>query len=439
MKKIGLFLLLLITLQTTAQIRVCQLPQTSTGTVHDWIIKEDSTCVGTRKITVQDFMTAYGITSSSSGSVASFSSGNLSPLFTTSVANSTTNPALSFSLSSVAAHKWYGNATGSSGVPSFSSMDTTEIANFSSKVRGLFTGYSPVSYSNGGISVDTSAGGSHLATQYYVSQHSGSGSITSITASAPLTGGTITTSGTIGVDTSAGGSHLATQYYVDSHSGGGGDMTKAVYDPAGQEIQVLVTPFLNAKAIFSVDQIQAFDIYTFGVEAQTYIIDNSGVTPLPSGIERIVIKATTGSSGVIQWDNIVEAYVTSVQRYIICQYDVATNTIQGEYVLWAGYLSQSGGGAPTVDSTAINISGETPTISYLSAGDYTIVFTGGQIISDVKCQTFTANYFDGADSWISYCNYYTANEFRIQAYKIANNGLRDDGLNHTYIQIKINL
>lgn len=438
MKKIGLFLLLLITLQTTAQIRVCQLPQTSTGTVHDWIIKEDSTCVGTRKITVQDFMTAYGITSSSSGNVASFSSGNLSPLFTTSVANSTTNPALSFSLSSVAAHKWYGNATGSSGVPSFSSMDTTEIANFSSKVRGLFTGYSPVSYSNGGISVDTSAGGSHLATQYYVSQHSGSGSITSITASAPLTGGTITTSGTIGVDTSAGGSHLATQYYVDSHSGGGGDMTKAVYDVADQQMQVIVTPYFNIKATMSVDTAMVFDQSNL-IEGQTYVITNDGATQLPTGIGRVTLKAVTQDAGVIQWDDNAEAWVSGLGRYVPCRYDVATNTIQGEYVLWAGYLSQSGGGAPTVDSTAINISGETPTISYLSAGDYTIVFTGGQIISDVKCQTFTANYFDGADSWISYCNYYTANEFRIQAYKIANNGLRDDGLNHTYIQIKINL
>lgn len=393
MKKIGLFLLLLITLQTTAQIRVCQLPQTSTGTVHDWIIKEDSTCVGTRKITVQDFMTAYGITSSSSGSVASFSSGNLSPLFATSVANSTTNPALSFSLSSVAAHKWYGNATGSSGVPSFSSMDTTEIANFSSKVRGLFTGYSPVSYSNGGISVDTSAGGSHLATQYYVSQHSGSGT---------------------------------------------GDMTKAVYDPAGQEIQVLVTPFLNAKAIFSVDQIQAFDIYTFGVEAQTYIIDNSGVTPLPSGIERIVIKATTGSSGVIQWDNIVEAYVTSVQRYIICQYDVATNTIQGEYVLWAGYVTEVSGD-PTVDATAINISGETPVLTQNSTGQYFITFTGGQLVSDTKCQTTSGSTFDGSTLFLYTGHFDSSNTFLIETYRVSDQAHRDSALNKTYIEIKINL
>lgn len=53
------------------------------------------------------------------GTVTSFSSGNLSPLFTTSVSNSTTTPALSFSLSNAAANTYLGNATGSTGAPSY--------------------------------------------------------------------------------------------------------------------------------------------------------------------------------------------------------------------------------------------------------------------------------------------------------------------------------
>lgn len=195
---------------------------------------------------------------------------------------------------------------------------------------------------------------------------------------------------------------------------------------------------IDSPIVKTVNQAQAFAISDDGIDGQVYRI-TSGATPLPTGVAYVEVKCTVLDTDVKTWDFNGFAFISSLMRTVPCQYDVATNTIQGEYVLWAGYLSQSGGGAPTVDSTAINISGETPTISYLSAGDYTIVFTGGQIISDVKCQTFTANYFDGADSWISYCNYYTANQFRIQAYKIANNGLRDDGLNHTYIQIKINL
>lgn len=53
------------------------------------------------------------------GTVTSFSSGNLSPLFTTSVANATTTPALSFSLSNAAANTYLGNATGSTAAPSY--------------------------------------------------------------------------------------------------------------------------------------------------------------------------------------------------------------------------------------------------------------------------------------------------------------------------------
>lgn len=53
------------------------------------------------------------------GSVTSFSSGNLSPLFTTTVATATTTPALSFSLTNAGANTYFGNATGSTGAPTY--------------------------------------------------------------------------------------------------------------------------------------------------------------------------------------------------------------------------------------------------------------------------------------------------------------------------------
>jgi hypothetical protein len=44
------------------QIKICQLPQTNSGTSNDWLIKEDSTCVsGTKRITVADFIATYGL------------------------------------------------------------------------------------------------------------------------------------------------------------------------------------------------------------------------------------------------------------------------------------------------------------------------------------------------------------------------------------------
>lgn len=57
--------------------------------------------------------------SGNSGTVTSFSAGTLSPLFTTSVANATTTPALSFILTNAAANTYFGNATGGSAAPSY--------------------------------------------------------------------------------------------------------------------------------------------------------------------------------------------------------------------------------------------------------------------------------------------------------------------------------
>lgn len=53
------------------------------------------------------------------GSVTSFSAGPLSPLFTTSVATSTTTPALTFILTAAGAHRFFGNNTGSAAAPDY--------------------------------------------------------------------------------------------------------------------------------------------------------------------------------------------------------------------------------------------------------------------------------------------------------------------------------
>lgn len=58
----------------------------------------------------------------SNATVSTFSAGNLSPLFTTTVANATTTPALSFSLSSVSGGTVFGNNTTGSAAPSFTAV-----------------------------------------------------------------------------------------------------------------------------------------------------------------------------------------------------------------------------------------------------------------------------------------------------------------------------
>ena len=63
-----------------------------------------------------------------SGTVTSFSSGNLSPLFTASVATATSTPALSFSLSTAGAHAFLGNNTGSAAAPAYVQPAFTDIS-----------------------------------------------------------------------------------------------------------------------------------------------------------------------------------------------------------------------------------------------------------------------------------------------------------------------
>lgn len=70
-------------------------------------------------------------TASGVGTVTNFTAGALSPLFTTSVATSTSTPALTFTLTNAAANSILGNATGSAAAPTYfnPSLTSTLFAN----------------------------------------------------------------------------------------------------------------------------------------------------------------------------------------------------------------------------------------------------------------------------------------------------------------------
>jgi hypothetical protein len=70
------------------------------------------------------------------GTVTSFSAGNLSPLFTTSVTNSTTTPALSFALSTAGAHQFLGNNTGSTAAPTYVQPAFTDLTGAAGTAQG---------------------------------------------------------------------------------------------------------------------------------------------------------------------------------------------------------------------------------------------------------------------------------------------------------------
>src|SRR5437773_1075821 len=64
----------------------------------------------------------------SGGTVTSVSSGNLNPLFSSSVANATSTPAISYSLSAFGAHQFFGNNTGSSAAPTAIQPSFSDLA-----------------------------------------------------------------------------------------------------------------------------------------------------------------------------------------------------------------------------------------------------------------------------------------------------------------------
>lgn len=80
------------------------------------------------------------------GVVTTFSSGNLSPLFTTSVATPTTTPALTFSLSNAAANTLFGNCTVTLGLPSFCTLTGAMLPNPSATTLGGIQSFAAVAH-----------------------------------------------------------------------------------------------------------------------------------------------------------------------------------------------------------------------------------------------------------------------------------------------------
>lgn len=115
MKKLLLFTLLIIGFKANAYnqsilevdtptIDICTLPATNTGTLHDWLVKEDSTCFhGTKKMNIVDFITHYVVpyitayqTDSVHVGVSQIGYGNTTTGLLISDANATRTTALTF-------------------------------------------------------------------------------------------------------------------------------------------------------------------------------------------------------------------------------------------------------------------------------------------------------------------------------------------------------
>lgn len=72
---------------------------------------------------------AWNYIGTGSGTVTSVSSGNLSPIFTSTVTTSTTTPSVSYSLSNASAHSFLGNNTSSSATPTYTTVGPSDLTN----------------------------------------------------------------------------------------------------------------------------------------------------------------------------------------------------------------------------------------------------------------------------------------------------------------------
>jgi hypothetical protein len=168
---------------------------------------------------------------SGSGSVTNFSAGNLSPLFTTSVATSTTTPALTFTASSFGANTVLGSVAGGAPIALTATQLTTIPNVFTSSLQGV----APAS--GGGTSNFLRADGSWAAPG-----GAGGGTVTSITFSSGLAAtpsNPITGSGTATLDlthanTWTGQQIFTTSYPISNLNGGSAPTAQT-----GTAIQIL--------------------------------------------------------------------------------------------------------------------------------------------------------------------------------------------------------
>lgn len=220
------------------------------------------------------------------GTVTNFSAGVLSPLFTTSVVNPTTTPALSFSLSNAGAHTFLGNNTGGSAPPSYVQPDFTDLSGsiaIGQIGNGLIT-YAKIQNVSASVLLGRGAG-------------AGAGVMQEITLGTNLSMSGTTLNATGGA--SPGGSSGDFQY----NNGAGGLGGTNLVNLSGGLVITDATAFLLKDTSDPTKRFR-FDAASIPTgTTQTIIVPNSGgsnpIIPLPdAGASNNFLTGISGSTGV---------------------------------------------------------------------------------------------------------------------------------------------
>ena len=168
---------------------------------------------------------------------------------------------------------------------------------------------------------------------------------------------------------------------------------------------------------------------------QGYIIDNRGVTQLPTGISLMRVRGINLPAGAKGFDPNAEAYITALSAYVPCTYDVGTNKISCKYIAWAGTISQSGGSDATINETMINLIGETPVFDASSTGILDIQTTTWNWPQH-KTILFSPHYFDGSNLWSPSLQWGSATSLTLYMVK-GDGSLVDDMYVNQYIELSV--
>jgi hypothetical protein len=152
-----------------------------------------------------------------SGTVTSFSAGNLSPVFTTSVATATTTPALTFALTNAGGGTVFGNSATSSGAPAYTATpqlgipgtSTGTIALASSTASGLYTITAPANAATPTLTLPTGTGTFAVTASAPIVLNATTGALTAptaVTSASSLTSNAVVLGG--------GGQAVSTQTFL---------------------------------------------------------------------------------------------------------------------------------------------------------------------------------------------------------------------------------
>lgn len=191
---------------------------------------------------------------------------------------------------------------------------------------------------------------------------------------------------------------------------------------------------IYADAAVDLTTVQAVALGASADDGTLYRITGTGGSPLPTGIDNILIWGASSMAGGFDYGN-ARALVTALGVYVPCTYDVATNVISGSITVWAGDISQTGSNDPTVDRTHLNLFATPPTFTYVGDGIYWF----NSPISFFSMENYipTSRILDISGPAVT-TSHNGATKINIFS-GVINDSYYNDILNVTYITISVNL